>query len=990
MRPRWFRLASIAWLGLNGSVLAQTAPFAAISGRVIDPSGATVAGVRVAVTSPSLQGVREGETNATGDFLVPLLPPGEYEIGFRRDGFSETRLRLSLHATETSRVEVELEIAATADTLTVLAEPSTVIGQAAATSSAYAARLIDRLPVDRSPRGATLLAPGVAATAPGDNVTIAGAMSYENLYLVDGVSVKERVLGQPRPFPIEDALEETSILVTGISAEYGRFTGGVVNVVTRSGGNEPNGSFRVSLQNEAWRSATRYEESLAEDPREDSVEPTYEGTLGGAFVRDRLWYFLAGRAQETTSAETLAFTDLPYRYRNRESRLEAKLTLSPRPGQSLRLAYGEIDTREVNFVLAPAMDFASLGRVSTPEDLLSLHYGAAVGRHLFLEGQYSRRRGAPTGRGSRETDLVGGTRLVDGSRGAAWNSPAFCAVCGAAPGELRREEQSDRGFVAKATGLFSGTRTGSHTLVLGGEVFDETRQSNSFQSGSGFVVTASGARLEGGTIRPVFLPGGTTVIEWRPIFELSRGSRFRTRSAFANDSWRFGERWSFNLGLRWDADDSRDQSGAEVTGSDLWSPRLAAAFDPRGDGRWTIDAGFARYATSLTFSIGDLGTGAGRPARFAYVYDGPAVNQDPNGDPVSTEEALATLFDWFFANGGTSRPLRGAPGIPGLNRRVDRDLVLPRTDETTLGVTGRLGLGFLRLAGVRRRTSDQYSERVDASTGRVTDPASGSLYDLRLIGNGRRVERAYNALLAQLDLQLGPSLRVAGSYTYASTRGNFDGDDATSLGGATPETDLAFFPEYGDERWRAPSGPLESDQRHRARLWLSYEFPLRGRSESGGARSRLSIAALERVESGLAWGAVGMIDTRPYVANPGYVGPPARVPYYFERRGSRRTETAIATDVALHFTISPPALRGAELFARVVVVNLLDQSAQVRPGNTTVLTAANDARYAPFDPFVETPVRGVHWDLAPGFGSALGSGDFAPPRTLTAALGVRF
>src|SRR5262249_34141987 len=149
----------------------------------------------------------------------------------------------------------------------------------ASAGATYTAALVERLPVERAPRGAALLTPGVAASGPGGNLMIAGAMSYENLHLVDGVVVKDRALGQPRPFAIEDAIEETDVAVAGISAEHGRFTGGVVNVITRSGGNELAGSVRVTLDDEAWRGLTPYEEGLAEDPRERSVVPTYEATL---------------------------------------------------------------------------------------------------------------------------------------------------------------------------------------------------------------------------------------------------------------------------------------------------------------------------------------------------------------------------------------------------------------------------------------------------------------------------------------------------------------------------------------------------------------------------------------------------------------------------------------------------------------------------------------------------------------------------------------
>lgn len=962
---------------------AQTNSLAALSGSVTDASGNPVGGVTVTVTSTSLQGTRKAVTAATGEFLLPLLPPGACSVELRSTGFRATRLELTLRAAETSRVDVRLDLAGATGTVSATSMPASVVRLSDGVGATYPAALVERLPVDRNPRGAALLAPAVSASPVGGSLTIAGAMAYENLHLVDGVVVKDRVFGQPRPFAVEDATEETSTTVAGISAEYGRFTGGVVSVVTRPGGNDLAGTLRVSLGGEGWRARTPVESG---DAGASSVVPTFEASVGGPILRDRLWFFLAGRLEDVSRASTLAYTERPYTYGSREARLDTKLTLSPAVGQSIRLAYGSVETREENRADGVVMDLESLGTLETPEDLLSLNATSTLGPGLFLEGQASWRSRTPTGRGARTTDLLAGTVVRDASRDlASWHSPRFCGVCGAAEGGLRREEEEDRAIVLKATAFLPGLRAGTHTIVAGGEVFDELRKSNAYQSGSGWLVVASRSELRSGEISPVLLPDGSTHLDWRPIEERSRGSRFRTTSAFVNDSWRL-RRWTFNLGLRWDADDSRDQSGRKVGSSDAWSPRLAASFDPGGDGAFLLEAGWARYVSSLSFSVGDLGSRAGRSSTYSYTYRGPAVNAGGESALLGTSDALAALFEWFFANGGMARPFRQAPTIPGLNRRTDPGLALPKSEEITLGVTGRLGrAGRARVAGLRRTFGRQYSERVDLSTGQVTDPQTGRPYDLRIIGNGPEVERTWEALLLQLDARLGNAVRLTGSYTLSRARGNFDGDNANPvLGGATVESDLAFYPEYGDRRWRAPSGPLSSDRRHRAFVWVSWERPL------GAKAGRLSLAVLERVESGMAWGAVGQVDSRAFVDDPGYVLPPARVPYYFEARGARRTETVVATDVALHYSFPLPFLQRSEIFARLVVTNLFGQSAQVRPGDTTVLTNAIDARFARFDPFVTTPVRGVHWDYGADFGRALVPDDFAPPRTLQLSFGLRF
>ena len=441
--------AVAAALCVAAAAPAQTHPLAALSGRVTGPDGAPLAGVLVVASSPALQGVRDTTTTEAGDYRIPFLPPGDYQIGFRRDGYQELRAHRTLRAAETARLDAELELAAVAETITVDAEPASLAGRSFALATSHTADLLDRVPGERDPRAAALLAPGVAASG-SDGVTIAGAMPYENLWLVDGVAVKDRVFGQPRPFAIEDAIDQTSTAVAGISAEYGRFSGGVVNVVTRAGGNRLAGSLRATLANDAWRSLTPHErEALAADPRDDAVVPTWETALGGPLVRDRLWYFLAARREEIARAETLAYTDLPYRYGAEETRLDGKLTWTPRAGRSLRAGWREIDTRERNRAEGVVMDHASLGSVTTPEDLLSLHATSALAGNLFVEGQVSRRRRTLIGLGAHTTDRIGGTLLQDGSRGAFWGSPRFCGVCGERPGELRRTAEEDRAAVAK-------------------------------------------------------------------------------------------------------------------------------------------------------------------------------------------------------------------------------------------------------------------------------------------------------------------------------------------------------------------------------------------------------------------------------------------------------------------------------------------------------------------------------------------------------------
>ena len=112
------------------------------------------------------------------------------------------------------------------------------------------------------------MAPGVHPTGPAGAFSFGGSVSYENLFLLNGVSINENIRGQAFDTAIEDAIQETTVANGGVSAEFGRFSGGVVNIITKSGGNRFSGSFRNSLNNDMWRTLTPFEtERLSHDAR---------------------------------------------------------------------------------------------------------------------------------------------------------------------------------------------------------------------------------------------------------------------------------------------------------------------------------------------------------------------------------------------------------------------------------------------------------------------------------------------------------------------------------------------------------------------------------------------------------------------------------------------------------------------------------------------------------------------------------------------------
>jgi hypothetical protein len=977
------------------------APTGTLSGRVVSADEQPLPGATVSVSSANLQGIRTAVTSANGDYLVPLLPPGDYTISFEISGFQTVREIRSIAGTQNAMLDVSMSPAGVNESVTVVGQAQPFV-ETAQVATNFKQDLMSILPSNRTIDAVVLMAPAVHATGPRGAVSIAGAHSYENLYTLNGAVIGENLRGSPYPLYIEDALQEVTVATAGVSAEYGRFEGGMVSAITKSGGNVFSGSFRTSLANDYWRSLT----PAGNDPKLDKTAPKpgtvpmYEATFGGPLRKERLWFFSATRIKNEETARKTLITNIPYIRANDEKRYEGKLTFTPRANHSIQASYIGIAQVQTNFTSQNVMDLASLAEQRQPSDLLALRYSGIVSPNLSVELQYSRRHltlntGAPT------RDPVRGTLLVDGARNFRYFSPTFCGVCG-------DEKRDNDDLIGKGSYFLSTRALGAHHLVFGYDRFNDKIFQNAFASGSDYRIQGTTALVgaDGTTLYPQFLPNSTQ-IWWTPVEIPSRGTNLRMHSVFLNDSWRLNEHLSFNLGVRWDKNAAQDGGGDVVANKGLWSPRVAAIWDPMGDGRWALNTSYARYVMPMTSNVAASTTGAGNAAAYIWLYQGPAINPDSNGSLVDSASAIQQVFNWFEANGGKGRATVGS-FVPGVNIQIRTPLKSPNADEFALGTSRQLGIrGTLRVDGVFRAYHDFYSQRVDLTTGRVSDKL-GNSYDLFLIENTNHVRRRYSGLTTQASYHIRDGFDVGGNYTLSHTWGNFDGE--TSAGPSVAQVDA--FPEYKSPSWNAPEGDLAADQRHRARVWGRYASPM-----PQGAGS-LTFGLLQQVGSGVPYGAVGTgssgVNAALVVPNPGYLQPQApagTVDYYFTARDAFRTETTYRTDVSINYAYRIRTSRSQpELFFHGEILNIFNQfqlcgcgAPVFSNGGTTDLTTIGQAvrtpRNAPtvyqaFNPFTTKPVQGTNWDFntTPGaaFGSALNHFAYTSPRIFRFSVGVRF
>ena len=777
-------LTALACVLIAAPALAQN-PTGTITGRVLQDEG-PLPGVTITATSPSMQGQKTAISGADGEYIFVFLPPGQYTVTYALDGFRTLEMPVLVSTAQTKTVDASMYVEAIREEITVTGDYETV-SVGTQSNVTISADLIDSLPSGRTMNAAVLLTPGTYATGPGGNISISGAASFENLFLVNGVVVNDNVRNTPYTLYIEDAIEETTTTASGVSAQYGRFAGGVVNMITKSGGNQFSGSVRLSMTNDSWNGATPLTTEQV-----DKTNQVWEATLGGFVVKDHLWFFLAGRDTAADTSRQL-FDQTPYTYNDEEQRYEGKLTWSPHSSHRIIGSYMQLERTQGPYDFFTALEPRAMSpNRSLPQELYSANYTGVLSESFFVEAQYASRTFTFAGAGgtAEQGDRINGTVIYFPGTGTQANSDVFCGTCG-------DEERSMDNILAKASWFLSGS-SGTHDVVFGVDQYKDVRLSNNYQSPSNFFIWDYNDPTYGpdGTFYPV-LTGGEDLDYW-PIFTASLGTDFKTNSIYANDTWRFGSNWTFNVGLRYDINDGLDGAGNVVTDDSRFSPRLGASWDVKGDGDWVINASAARYVSAIANSVADSG-GGGNPSYFGYTYGGPFINTDgtnvcgpdhPELCQYTSPEAMQIVFDWFDSVGGLSNTdlWYAAPGISGVNTIVD-NLASPYADEISVGFTKRLGnKGMVRADLVHREYHDFYSTMTTLDTGTVNfneEVAPGVIidedFDLSLVVNeDDQLKRKYDGLHLSAQYRFSDKLQIGGTYSYSKAQGTFDGETGGS------------------------------------------------------------------------------------------------------------------------------------------------------------------------------------------------------------------
>jgi outer membrane receptor protein involved in Fe transport len=299
-----FGAARVSW--------AQTANTGAVTGTVKDSSGAVVQNAEVVIVSEATAAKRRATTGTDGIYRVPLLPPGSYRVEASTSGFKlAVRPGVPVRVTETTGLDIELEVGSTNEAVTVQGTPQLTQTDSNALGRVTDEKSVESLPlVSRNFTQIIGLSPGVSvgltdATQLGtgnggmvnftnEDLSVNGARNYDNNFQMDGVGANDQIAFQFNSggvaIPNPDSISEFKVLTGQYDASYGRNAGANVDVVTKSGSNQLHGNLFEFFRNEDLNANTFFFNADGV-PRGILRQNQFGGTIGGPIKKDKLLFF---------------------------------------------------------------------------------------------------------------------------------------------------------------------------------------------------------------------------------------------------------------------------------------------------------------------------------------------------------------------------------------------------------------------------------------------------------------------------------------------------------------------------------------------------------------------------------------------------------------------------------------------------------------------------------------------------------------------------
>lgn len=747
-----------------------------LSGRVLAAGGEPLENVTVTVSGPYLQGTRSATTDARGRFALLWLPAGTFTVRVRRMGYGPVAMRdvrVGL-GTTTSLADVTLAPQAVEVAEIVVSGARPVLDLTSTANSAVMDSAFFRaIPTQRDFMHLAELVP-LAMPSPFDSAqgfywggNVAGATELENGYFVDGIHATEIswASGAGLTLPT-NFVREVQVLAGGYEAEYGRTQGGVVNVVTQSGGNEFRGQVLGYYAGDALRTTPRWGYSQLQI--HDYSNWDVGASLGGPIQRERLWFFAA--YDPSFSSRDVAYTGIAPQHATVARHLFAgKLTWRAAPNTEVVLtALGDPKSEERVAVMAYGGMAGSVGDSNTVHARVN-----EGGTGLALQARHWFGRGLLTASLTRNSSRLEITpRTFRGDLRSVTSVNDFVTATTSGGFGWQTDRDMDR-----TSAQVSLTHVaGPHTIKAGAE-YEVDR----------YRLTDNSATL---------MVTGDTAAPYTWIqFAMVGDGHVKVPSAYLQDSWLARPGLRVNAGVRWDGYRWSGPNGPDGSVGGQIAPRLGVIVEPGAAGMQKISVSVGRFFEQVPLHSPTMWTATGTQRVQAFTHN-----------PLIDTTGGTTLMEIPLGNLAAPSGMRGQS-----------------YDELTVGyerVVGRtLKLGVRALA---RRLGWIIEDATVPSDGsyRIGNPGRDLLAELP------RATRNYRALEVTLERVGAGPLAFVASYVYSRNHGNFPGLFASDAaeGGGGPNSNTEYDAPDGMAN---ATGLLPNDRTHVVKVIGSYRVGTR-------------------------------------------------------------------------------------------------------------------------------------------------------------------
>ncbi len=849
---------ALAWVvALAPAASAQTSG-ASLIGHVKDQDGGPLPGVTVTATNAETGLDRSTVTDSEGTFTLPALPVGSYDVKAELSGFATVTVEaVRLNVATTRTLEIDMSNASVEEQITVVDE-APLVQTSASIGTVVSEEQLENLPLNgRQFANLAILAPGTGLsynsdpTKPGQlTVALNGGIGRNVNYIIDGGdNTDDTIGGALQNFNLE-SVAEFNIQTQQYKAEYGRSTGGVLTVVTKTGTNNFEGAAWGFFRDDSLATKTE-SEKLAGIDKQPYERKQYGAALGGPIVQDRIHFFATYEKTDRETAYTVV-TDgilpeldgksfgIPFK----DELGTAKVTFDISPKQYLQVRYGFQENSD-KYGASPLAAPDALGTVNN-------EYSSILAGHTLQFGSDTL------------NEFVFQYTKFDNLISADSDNPTIYFPSGVHFGQnintpqttsqLKYQYRDDLSFSRSL-----GGRT--HQFKAGVNYIHEPTLGGNFSTGLNGQFALKEDRL-GSPVTDITFFGGF----FGDSTPVDQYSVYLQDDIFVND------RLTINAGLRYDYWDGFDlnqtsnpiwqalstqtrfteeylrdfqggKGGQLENDDDNIAPRLGFTFDVKGDGTQLLRGGWGIYYDFPYTNATILFPSAAVQSNYGVVYN--HHNDDGIRNP-----------DGSFYQPGQPLPANQLPGadIPPPNEVASPTLATPYAAQGSLGYSWQVNswLG-LNVEAVRINYRDipfrfRANPFVDANRNGTVDAGETRRFpqfgNFRMwYGNG---QADYSGVNLSARARLSDSFELQGFYTYSETSGNVlagadefrvtDAGHQADMGGA--RRDVSANPL--DPLCERCVGPLNTDARHKVTLSGVYRAPL-GINVSGMFRYRSAL-----------------------------------------------------------------------------------------------------------------------------------------------------